>query len=268
MGDAADSSRGAERDGADSSRGALGNSIDWRTLFVTLSADDFRLETAGQTFLAQSADIKLHSDPGTPNEYTTLEATWTEHGARISLYIYFASNGKDWWASEFALFDVLPEGREVRSDQQAFRRPLGQAFVGDFDLSFPEQNARLLLRGLRVQAFIPPPICQSPIASYAFEILSPTIEMPVGLTSGVSATLRDANCKAVTSDFRLVWSVDDPTIVSLSPASVGRVYLDFLAQGKTTLRVKAKRFEDDVEVASVTMEVIVGPPSTPWEPGP
>jgi len=243
--------------------------IDWNTQFVALHADDFRIEAAGKTFLGEAADASLHSDPGTPNAYTTFEREWTENGVPMRLYIYFHSDGKDWWASEIRIYNGLPDGDWLAVTSEAFRSPLGQAFTGDLDLTFPEQGGgRLVMHGLRLQAFLTPEVCLNHTEGYVIEVLYPTIDMTTSPNSGfgVNVRLRDGNCDPVvdTSAFVFVWSVDDPTLVALSyivPASTN-VQLKGLAVGVTTLRVSAQRRSDGVVVAQGTMLVTITAPTS------
>jgi hypothetical protein len=251
------------------SGGESGNAVDWNTQFVALHADDFRIEVAGEVFLGKTAGASLHSDPGTPNQYTTFEREWTENGVPMRLYIYFDGNGRDWWASEIRIYNGLPNGDWLASTSKRFQSPLGQAFTGDLDLTFPDQGGgRLVLHGLRLQAFLTPEVCLSPIDGYAIEVLYPTIEMTTDPSSGfgVNVRLRNSNCQPVTdtSAFVFVWSVDDPTMVALShivPDS-SNVQLKALAVGVTTLRVAAQRSSDGVVVAQATMAVTVT--AVPW----
>ncbi len=253
--------------------GGTGNPVDWNTPFVTLHADDFRIEVAGKIFLGNAVDATLHSDPGTANEYTTFEREWTENGVPMRLYIYFDGNGRTgtWSASEIRIYDGSPEGDWLESTSSRFKTPLGQAFTGDLDLTLPGSNpGRLVMRGLRLQAFITPQACldNTSGAPYVVEVLYPTIEMTTdpGSGFGVNVRLRDSNCQPVAnpSAFVFVWSVDDPTIVALSriiPDS-SNVQLKGLAAGVTTLRVAAQRSSDGVVVAQATMAVTVT--AAPW----
>jgi len=244
--------------------------VDWNTPFVALHADDFRIEVAGKTFLGKTAGASLHSDPGTPNEYTTFEREWTENGVPMSLYIYFDGNGTNWWASEISIYDGTPNGDWLASTSQAFRSPLGQAFTGDLDLTFPGPNpGRLVMQGLRLQAFITPQACldNTSRAPYVVEVLYPTIEMTTSPNTGFGAAvrLRDANCAPVADDsaFLYVWNADNTAIlfVSADGASAG---LEGLAIGVTTLRVTAQRRSDGVVVAQGTMLVTITAPKSAY----
>lgn len=140
--------------------------IDWSTPFVKLQAEEFRIEVQGKTFLceSQSARASLNSNPGTRNAYTTFERIWTEHGVEMRLFIYFYSDGSDWWANEIRIYDGRTDADWLAATGEWFRRPLGQAFTGDLDLTLgvPAWSAaisgsrgpgQLTLHNLQLQAF-------------------------------------------------------------------------------------------------------------------
>lgn len=146
---------------------AAANGVDWSTQFVELHADDFRITVAGKEFLGQTSNSSLHSDPGTADAYTTLERTWIENGVEMRLFMYFYSDGTDWWAGEIRIYDGQPKGEWLTAIGKWFQRPLGQPFTGDFNLTLeaPAGSAavgrntsqgRLTMHGLQLQAFLTP----------------------------------------------------------------------------------------------------------------
>lgn len=240
----------------------LGNAVDWNTPFVALHADDFRIEAAGKTFLGQTPGATLHSDPGTPNQYTTFERVWTENGVEMRLNVYFGGDGKDWWASEIRIYNGLANGDWLTSSGKRFTSTLGQAFTGDLDLTFSSAQTpgRLVMHGLRLQAFLTPDVCLNATSGYVIEVLYPTIDMTTAPNAGFGAAVRllDANCVQVADDsaFLYLWSADNPTILSVS-ASGSSAGLKGLAAGVTTLHVSAQRRSDGVVVAQGTMLVTI-----------
>lgn len=239
---------------------ATANAIDWSTPFVSVRADDFQIAVDGTTFLGQTAGASLHSDPGTET-YTTLERIWMENGVEMRLFIYFHSDGKDFWASEIRIYDRQANGDWLTLTGEWFRSPLGQSFAGDLDLSFGGKG-RLTMRGVELQAFRTPRACLGQNAGYAMEVLYPTIELTTAPGSGFGAAvrLRDQQCEPVldTSSFIFVWSIDDPAIIEITSGSeTSRVDLRGSSAGETTLRVQAERRSDGAVVAEATMDVIV-----------
>ncbi|HET8933716.1 MAG TPA: hypothetical protein VFN67_09765 [Polyangiales bacterium] len=163
--DVADS--GSLEDAAEHTDDEAAHSVDWSTPTVQLTSDDFRIAVGGKAFLGHAADAGLNSDPGRPDAYTTLERIWTEHGVEMRLFMYFYSDGTDWWSSEIRIYDGEANAEWLAAIGEWFRRPLGQSFEGDLDLTLgvPPWSAekpgnrgpgRLTMRGLVLQAFAAP----------------------------------------------------------------------------------------------------------------
>ena len=76
----------------------------WTTAEYTASARSFAIDVNGKTFVAEDPDIEVSGDPGTPT-YQTLEMTWQEHGVEMRWYVYFTSDGNEWWSNEFRTYD-------------------------------------------------------------------------------------------------------------------------------------------------------------------
>jgi hypothetical protein len=132
-----------------------GNPVHWSTDYVDLSATDFAIDVGGQTYTTAGAHVDLNSDPG-DRSYQTLELEWTEHGHEMRWYIYFRSDGHDWWAFEMRTYNGRDPGDWVTFPGNHFRTPLGQAYTGDLDLTASEGGAtsHLVAKGLRLQAFV------------------------------------------------------------------------------------------------------------------
>ena len=129
---------GACTDGTTPATFACSGSVQWNTPQVHLEGPAFSILTTGttgaQTFTANDASVDVHSDPGDA-KYQTLELTWHENGVEQRWYIYFASDGKDWWATEMRTYDGSAEGEWVYFTGARFRTPLGSAWSGDLDLT-------------------------------------------------------------------------------------------------------------------------------------
>jgi hypothetical protein len=135
-------------------------SIQWNTPQVRLDGTSFSILTEGtagaQTFTADEANVIVHSDPGDA-AYQTLELEWLENGVEQRWYIYFESDGKDWWASEMRTYDgQSPASDWVYFEGPHFRTPLGSAWSGDLDLTASDHGvkARLRMRIAHLQAFL------------------------------------------------------------------------------------------------------------------
>jgi hypothetical protein len=250
---------------------AASNMVKWRAPFVELDAADFRIEAGGQEFLGNDPAIRVSGDPGRPNEYTSFEAEWHENGVPMRLYIYFKSDGVEWWSNEMRIYDSSPDGEWITFTGEFFRQPLGRAFTGDLDLVDPITGGALHLQGLRLQAFLPPEECSAEMPPYTIEVLYPEIELQAipGVGFAASVRLLDAECQTVTDDpaISYSWSLDDPNLVALASGcldgrdlaacSAPRVELVGRSVGETTLRVAATRTSDGTVVAEATMQVTV-----------
>lgn len=136
---------------------------------AALESTGVAIEAGGQRFQAH-APIDVHSDPGQPNAYTTLEITWTEHDVEMRLYLYFASDGQDWWATEIRTYNGASPGDWITYTGEFFRTPLGQPFAGDVDLRSDDGSGRLQLPGLRLRAFlVSPNESPSPVEGHSAE---------------------------------------------------------------------------------------------------
>ncbi len=140
-----DTSAGSTDDGSASS-------FHYATGQVQLDAASIKVEAGGRTFVPP-ANVSVHSDPGTWNQYTTLELEWDAGGVPMRIYIYFASDGTDWWATEMRTYDGSAGGEWIEMTGEYFRSPLGTAYQGDVDVS------SLHMHGLKLLAFPRPLAC-------------------------------------------------------------------------------------------------------------
>lgn len=108
------------------------NSISWKTDFATLTADNFYLTANGKTFYGKSdpntPPMSIHSDPGNP-KYTSLEVMWVEQGVQMRLFIYFTSDGKQWWSKEFRTYNGQAQGDWIYYYGDFFRSTLGTPYA-------------------------------------------------------------------------------------------------------------------------------------------
>jgi hypothetical protein len=111
--------------------------IAWSTDVVSLTTQDLLIEAGGRTFTAPPGTwVGWGSDDGDPN-YWTLEVEWREQDREMWLYLYFASDGTDWWVSQVRTRNGLEPADWIFYDGPFFRTPLGAAYSGDVDLSSP-----------------------------------------------------------------------------------------------------------------------------------
>lgn len=137
-----------------------GNSIKWKTNTVSLEADNFYIVADGKQYLANTGNVDIHSDPGSPN-YTTLESTWQENDVEMRLFMYFAAENGKWKVSEVRTYNGKQPGNWIFYDGFAGEQ-LGTTLVKTtFDLTGkpsddPNYNTpgSIHFENLRLEAFI------------------------------------------------------------------------------------------------------------------
>ena len=126
--------------------------IEWRTDSgrVRLDAGALVIEAGGRTFTAADADVTVHGDPG-DGLYWTLEAEWFENGRPMRLYLYFTSDGTDWWVTAIRTYDGTAGGDWIVYDGEFFRTPLDEPYAGVLELADRERGCSLRLTDLRIE---------------------------------------------------------------------------------------------------------------------
>lgn len=129
--------------------------FDWDTGLVSLEANSVTIVAGGATFHPPT-DASLHSDPGSAT-YRTLEMEWSEQGAGMRLYFYFAADNNDWWVTEIRTYDGQSPSDWIYYQAPQVRAPLGQSYVGDLDLtgSGGAVPGELKVKDMRLEAFAP-----------------------------------------------------------------------------------------------------------------
>ncbi|MDD4136221.1 MAG: hypothetical protein PHN66_04095 [Candidatus Shapirobacteria bacterium] len=108
-----------------------GNSVDWKTNTVSLSADDFYITVDGTNY-APNTTTTINSDPGNP-EYTTFETTWFQNGVEMRMNLYFAANSQNYWISEARIYNGKnPANWIVLDNIKLFQSPLEKTVSKDF----------------------------------------------------------------------------------------------------------------------------------------
>ena len=183
----------------------------FRTPTVSLSADSISVLDGDRIF--SPTDAQVFSDPG-DSTYTTLELTWTEGGSEQRLFIYFESDGTNWWATEirtYAYASDAPDWREPVATGTFFSTPLGAAYTGDLDLP----NVRIA--GMTLQAFLPLDACEAPTTSIALVADYPEI---VASPGGFGASLRlidTTTCTALpVANYTFEYTTDDPAVAVIA----------------------------------------------------
>ncbi|HSB85057.1 MAG TPA: hypothetical protein VLD86_02050, partial [Ilumatobacteraceae bacterium] len=179
-------------------------------------------------------------DPGTWNEYTTLELEWDGGGVPMRILMYFASDGTDWWATELRTYDGSADPKWIEMPGEFFRSPLGTAWQGDLDVQ------SLHVHGLKLQAFVRPAACGSATEPLALIADYPTIDgiSAPAMGFGGSVTLLDTATCAPTSFTGVEFSVTsrDETVARIERSEAYgtggfRFELSFPTPGTTTVRV-------------------------------
>ena len=237
------------------------------TAQVQLDADSVEVDAGGRTFVPP-ADTMINSDPGTPNEYTTLELEWDAQGVPMRIYIYFASDGTDWWATEIRTYDGSPGGEWIEMPGEYFRSPLGTAYTGDLDLS------ALHIHGLKLEAFLRPAACNShdkplalvsdwtqidltaaPNGDFAYAATAKLIDTATCLPTSISDVV-----VAITSDNPDIATVRQGTPVVSDPRiGVIRIELAMPGAGATTIHVSVSDKATNALIDQVDIPVIVHP---------
>jgi hypothetical protein len=233
----------------------------FKTSTVQLEAESVEVETAGRSFVPP-AGVDVNSDPGTPNEYTTLELEWADDGTPMRINMYFTSDGTDWWANELRTYDGSASGEWIEMQGEYFRSPLEAAFHGDLDAG------PLHIRGMTLSVFPKPVACGRTDTPIALAPSQPVIDVPAAPVSGYATSvylLDTATCRPVdVSAVHVDMSVDDPTVVELvddgaiaSPTGVIRVDMHALQAGPTKVHVKISDPATGVLIDEAVIDVTV-----------
>ena len=222
---------------------AAATGFHFETPTVLLDATSVEVTVAGKSFVPPS-NVVVEGDPGLGNEYTTLELTWHDQGVEQRIYMYFTSDGTNWWANQINTYDGNIDAEWISEQGEYFKSPLGRAFVGDFYLP------NLQIHDMHIEAFRRPSACDNSTSPLALIANYPRIDSFVG---GYGATLKlvdTATCQPVAvSDYTFDYQSDDPAIATLSsdqvstpdyPPTLTRVGLDLVAPGSTVIHVVAK----------------------------
>lgn len=187
--------------------GTSGAPFSFETPTVRLSANSIGVVVSDE--MSIPAAVAVHSDPGT-SEFTSLELSWTDAGAERRLYLMFASDGAEWWASEIRTTDLAGEWVSTPEGQRWFTSPVGKAWTGDVDLP------NLRISGLTIEAFLRPAPCDTPTSPIAVVSAYPTIEgSPGDGFAGRIDLIDTSTCTPIDpTPYTFTAVVDDPSIVT------------------------------------------------------
>lgn len=233
---------------------------------VLLTADAVTIRAGDKTFVT-AAPVEVRGDPGEPKSYTTLELTWREHSVEMRLFIYFSSDGNEWWSDEIRTSDGDDPGEWITYKGDFFRRPLGQAFTGDFTVATPGPAVGSLnLSNLHLEAFRTPAACTAGSGPFVLDPGTSPITMEGYLSGYATAVhlLSTPGCTLVPDEdhYTYEWTSSDPGVVTVErfvhPELTRRADLKPGAKGTAIVHVKASDPKTGDVLAETDIEVIVG----------
>ena len=130
--------------------------VSWHTGTVSLTADDFGI-IANNKYYRARGPVAVHSDPGDSNR-TTLEMIWQENKQEMRLFMYFQSDGREWWMNEMRTYGGnAPEQWIYYTGGQHFKSYLGLPYTGNF-AALADSNQRstgqVYFKNLKIRAFM------------------------------------------------------------------------------------------------------------------
>jgi hypothetical protein len=210
---------------------------------VSFNAESVHIDANGMQFSPPSS-ASVNSDPGTPT-YWTLELIWPEHGVEMRMFVYFTSDGRDWWANEIRTYNGRAGDAADWTYYRGsfFRSPIGRPFVGDLNLTDTTSGNALHLNGLTLSTTPKAFDCTHATSDYFIwhEALAyPETETNMAnnryYVSVLSPTVREARqAWGYLDRFRLLsvhgcfaepdaqfeWVSADPTIATVTPTDCG-----------------------------------------------
>jgi hypothetical protein len=235
----------------------------FETPTVVMDAASVEVIAGGRSWVPP-ADVTVAGDPGLPNEKSTLELTWHDGEMEQRIFIYFKSDGIDWWADQIRTYNGEHHGDwlEPAASGEFFRSPLGTAFSGDLELP------NLRIESMVLQAFVPPDVCGTTSASSVLVADYPVADMAADSGFGASFQVVDtASCEPLpVAEFTFEFAAADPSIVTINtkqidgyPPAKFRIGLRPLAEGTTTITATARTHAGDI-AGTAQMTVNVQPP--------
>ena len=252
--------------------------VKWETRFVRVKSTDFWIRYGNTTYHG-SDNVEVHTNYSLDNQ--TLEMTWKENGALITLNMYFRRlNGNMWH-----MYQITSNNSAVNSQTISYRESSNNqidALIGYYNYQdqrtfVPETpsnaDAEIYCKNCFIEAFRNPPRTVYS-SGYALDTgIGTAPGKPIKVTPfgnsayGVSAILFNSSNNVVNdrSAFDFEWSSDSPNIVSvqkgstdgLSPYIATHGTVTGVNFGIATISVKAINKISGQVVASVSFPVEV-----------
>lgn len=127
---------------------------------TTLRADDIRISANNVTFHDGAPIVYLGADEAEQGveQFTTIELEWLERDVQMRMYIYFETDGTDWWSDEIRTYDGRVDSDWIYYTGEFFRCPVGQYFSGDITLTGESEDdaipGELSFDNLWLRAFV------------------------------------------------------------------------------------------------------------------
>lgn len=143
----------------DPPRAADRPAIDWSSSDVRFTMASFLIDAGGPQFVGEADDRDI--DSSSLEDEGQYEAAWTEHGVEMRLNVYLQRDATEWWVTDIWTYDGSADGEWLYAEGEDIREPLGEAFVGDIDLSLVAdlnslnagRTGRLTMRGVTLLPF-------------------------------------------------------------------------------------------------------------------
>lgn len=148
-------SGGGDIDAATPADAQTENYVIWATGRYSLSASDFYIEINGEKFLAPVSGLDISGDEGDATAMTT-ELTWQENNVEMRLFIYYASDGTDWWVDLIRTYNAEGSAEWINYSSPNIGSSLGSAFSGDVAVDSDTGEAiagKINFTGLMLEAF-------------------------------------------------------------------------------------------------------------------
>lgn len=145
--------------------------INWTTLDITITADEFYINSGSKTYYGDLQNVLIIPsviDTGpNPIRWASIEIQSTQHGDDLRMKVYFKSNGSTWNVDSVGVLNSNYSSGWITYDNDLIYTVLGHAYyhegVLDFALNDPNTGQKIAdvhTKNLRIHAFTgstPPP---------------------------------------------------------------------------------------------------------------
>ncbi len=253
------------------------------TQYVNISAEDYSIEYQGETYYFDPQAVTyVTSAPysqGTQN-YTTIFFEWDYNNHHLGVSKTFHVVDGTWTQTHGYISIDGPSFDMQTPVEAAFGESfsaasLTETYTGSSD---PTKIVTVTSTNVTIHPFIYKLAIPPTTTGYFIEMLPANsfdgqIRLSLNGTAGYAAILRDETGAIVTdqSQFTYRWSIDDPSIASISPQNWCAYSIDFrpicpemqiglsgVSQGSSTVRVHVSL--NGIEVANGSIGIVIGPP--------